>query len=121
MTTSDHDRSEGQPRRPTWQQLPCPDWCERMHEEDDHPEDRYHQSEPSFIPLTAATERTVPVTASLRNVDLLVRVGQYVDELIEWVVIEPLDMPQPRLVMTVESAHSLVRGLTEQLDRHDVG
>lgn len=120
MSTSDQG---GGPSgaRPSWQRAPCPGWCARTHHEDDHVEDRYHQSEPSFVPVLVATQPTVPVTESLQPVDLVVRIGQYVDELVEWVAIEPIDLPQPRMVVTLESAHTLARALAEQLERHAAG
>lgn len=68
-----------------------------------------------------ATEFRLPITAALENSDHLIRVGPYVDELTEWLVIEPLDLPSPRLVLTVESTCLLLQGLTEQLHRYDGG
>lgn len=121
MTTPDEPRGATGRGLPSWQREPCPGWCARTHHEDDHVEDRYHQSEPSYVPVLAAREPTVPITDSLEAVDLVVRTGQYVGELVEWVAIEPLDLPQPRLVLSLESAHSLARALADQLDRHDAG
>lgn len=106
---------------PSWLHEPCPGWCTRVHEEDDHLEDRFHQSEPTIVPVIAAVEPTVPVTASLETIDLVIRIGRYDGELVEWLTIEPLDLPQPKLVLTVESARLLAHHLAEQLDRHAAG
>jgi hypothetical protein len=111
--------AEGDPRPPTWLTEPCPPWCARDHREQDHPEDRYHQSAASIAPVIASTLPTVPLTASLEPIDLVVRIGRYVGDLAEWVAIEPLELVQPRLVLTVESTRQLVRHIDEQLARHD--
>jgi len=113
------DRAGGTPPAPTWLTEACPSWCAREHEEDDHPEDRYHQSEPSIAPVIASGQVTVPVTSSLETVDLLVRIGRYVGETTEWMAIEPLELVQPRLLLTVESARHLARHVVDQLARHD--
>ncbi len=104
----------------TWLTAPCPIWCARAHEQADHPEDRYHRSEPSYVAALAAVERTVPVLDALTATDLLVRVGQYIDDPIAWVAIEAAEDPEPRLVLTLESARLLAWALQEQLRRHDV-
>lgn len=121
MTTSGQDSDAQEPHMPSWQRLPCPGWCTRTHHEDDHVEDRYHRSEPSYVPVLAVTEATVPITEALEPLDLIVTVGQYADELIEWVSIEAVDRPEPRMVLTLSSAHSLTRTLIEQLQRHAEG
>ena len=61
--------------RPPWSKQPCPPWCTREHAADDHPEDRYHQSEPSILPVVAGAGDAVPVTTSLRALTLAVRLG----------------------------------------------
>ncbi|MGC5012995.1 DUF6907 domain-containing protein [Streptosporangium sp. DT93] len=37
--------------RPFWQTMPCPDWCEALHQDKDHPDDRGHYSELHTTPL----------------------------------------------------------------------
>ncbi|HWJ08411.1 MAG TPA: hypothetical protein VNS46_03490 [Nocardioides sp.] len=100
---------------PSWAGGPCPPWCVREHGEDDHPEDRYHQSEPSILSVVAGTGDTVPVTASLRSLTLAVRTGRYAGEELAWLVVEALEGPQPRLLLTADAARALARGLHEQL------
>jgi hypothetical protein len=92
---------------PTWLTETCPSWCVREHHEQDHPDDRYHQSETSFFPAVAAARDTVRVTVSMRGMDLTVWMGQYVGESLTWVVIEPDEARTPRLILSAESAISL--------------
>lgn len=103
------------PSAPTWLVEPCPSWCARTHEENDHPEDRYHQSEPSILPALVGAADTVPVTDSFESLDLLVRRGRYVGQPLEWVLIEPMEAIRPRLLLTIESARLLLPRLAEQI------
>lgn len=103
------------PSAPTWLVEPCPWWCARTHEEDDHPEDRYHQSEPAMLPALAGAADTVPVTDSIESLDLLIRRGRYVGESLEWVLIEPAEAVRPRLMLTIESARLLLPHLADQI------
>lgn len=102
---------------PTWLDEPCPPWCVRTHREDDHPEDRYHQSEPSLFAGVAGDGDQVPMTASLSPMTLGVRLGRHVGEAAAWVVIESLESRHPRLVLTAEAAVALRQGLEHQLAR----
>jgi hypothetical protein len=100
---------------PTWLTEACPSWCVREHCEQDHPDDRYHQSETSFVPVVTAVRDTVPITASMRGIDLTIWMGQYVGESLVWVVIEPDEVRTPRLVLSAESAISLSREVAMQV------
>lgn len=102
---------------PTWLDEPCPPWCVRTHLEDDHPEDRYHQSDPSFFTGVAGDGDQVPMTASLNPVTLGVRLGRHVGEAGAWVVIESLESRHPRLILTAEAAVALRQRLEHQLAR----
>lgn len=103
-------------RHPTWLLGGCPPWCRRTHHEDDHPEDRYHQSEPAYVPAICGHGHSVPLTSSLEATDLLVRRGRHVDDVVEWLVIEAEMSPEPRLVLTSESARALLSALASQLE-----
>ncbi len=107
-------RDQGPPA-PSWLVEPCPSWCAREHEETDHPEDRYHQSDPAVVPAIASTVVSVPVTASFEEVDLVIRRCRYVADSVEWMAIEGLKSVEPRLVLTSDSARVLLRVLAEQL------
>jgi hypothetical protein len=102
-----------------WQREPCPSWCTRVHDDLDHPEDRYHQSEPSYLPTISSRRPSIPITASLEAVDMLIRICRYDGDVVTWVAIEALEQPEPRLVLTLESARILGFELAEQLERYD--
>ncbi|MCR1786491.1 hypothetical protein KVF89_28410 [Nocardioides carbamazepini] len=104
-------------QRPTWLQESCPAWCTREHEEDDHPADRYHASEATFLPAIAATADTVPAASSADAVELIIHIRRQLDDPTDWVTVEPAQTRLPRLTLTRESAARLVRALAEQLDR----
>lgn len=105
---------------PSWLTEPCPAWCRRRHQEQEHPEDRFHQSDPAVVATVAGDADTIPITDSLTPVDLTVRLGRHVDDSVEWIAIEALESPRPRLVLTTDSARRLAREIAEQLARrHD--
>lgn len=99
---------------PTWLEEPCPAWCARRHEEDDHPEDRYHQSEGALLAGIAGAADTVPLTASLRATSLAVHLGRHPGEESAWVAVEALDDLHPRLILTAQTARTLARELVAQ-------
>lgn len=101
--------------RVSWLTEACPPWCAREHAEDDHVEDRYHQSEPSVLTVVAGPGDTVPVTASLRPTTLALRAGRHVGDDLVWLVIEALDDPLPRMALTTDAARGLARALRDQL------
>ncbi|MDQ6523624.1 hypothetical protein RB608_08445 [Nocardioides sp. LHD-245] len=104
-------------QRPIWLLEPCPEWCTREHEEDDHPKDRYHASEATYLPVIGATADTVPATASADAFELVIHIRRQLDDPTDWVTVEPAQTRLPRLTLTRESATRLVRALAEQLDR----
>lgn len=116
-------RPDHQPSRdggaPSWLREPCPWWCTREHDEDDHPEDRYHRSEASLAPAVAGHTDVLPMTASLEAVEVIVRRGRHVGESVEWLAIESDELQRLRLLLTVESARSLVSALMHQLRSGD--
>lgn len=101
--------------RPPWLAEPCPPWCTRAHAADDHPEDRYHQSEPSIVPVVAGAADAVPVTTSLRAMTLTVRLGRYAGDERTWLLIEPLEDLRPRMVLAADDARALLQALHGQL------
>lgn len=123
MTRPNRDMSEDgcDPARPVWLDEACPTWCTRDHREGDHPEDRYHQSEPSMVPLIASAGTTIDVVESLEAIDMLVLLGCHVGDTCVWLAVEPADRPAPRIVMTAESARSLVHSINDQLQRLSSG
>lgn len=105
--------------RPTWLLEACPAWCTRAHLEDDHPEDRYHESFPTSVPVVAATADTIPATASLTAMNLLVQLHRHIGELVEWIAIEPTESRQPRLILTRESARTLALAMRDLANSAD--
>ncbi|WP_408896238.1 DUF6907 domain-containing protein [Nocardioides sp. R1-1] len=99
---------------PSWLDEKCPRWCARTHCEDDHPEDRYHQSEATIFTARAGAGDDVPLNATIRPLELCIRTGRYVGERETWIVIEALEAARPRLLVTEQSA----RDLLHHLDRH---
>lgn len=100
---------------PTWLDEPCPPWCARVHLEEDHPEDRYHQSEPSIFGGVAGAGDQVPLTASLRPLSLGIRLGRHVGDAGVWLAIESLEASHPRLILTEVTAQALLQRLDQQL------
>lgn len=107
------DRTSSTP--PTGLGEPCPPWCVREHEEHDHEEDRYHHGEVRIVPVIVARGAT-PAAASFEPVDLVVCLGRHAGEEVEWVRVEATERPEPRLVLTRESAHLLAQALLRQLE-----
>ena len=100
---------------PSWLAEGCPAWCTREHHEDDHPEDRRHQSDGTLIAVHESTT-AIPV-GSARSVEVAAYLDQPVAEGTCWLRVESLDSPGMRLALTVESARSLTGLLGGLLDR----
>lgn len=100
---------------PSWLDERCPRWCTRTHLEDDHPEDRYHQSEATLFAARAGAGDDVPLNATLRSLELCIRTGRYVGERETWIVIEALEAARPRLLVTEQSARDLLHHLGRHL------
>ena len=107
------------PRRPSWLDEACPRWCTRDHREEDHPEDRYHQGEPSVFTAVAGSGDGAPPGASLQPMALGVRIGRQVGEERTWLLVEPIDGRRPRAVLSLDAAQALARHLTRQLTLAD--
>ena len=100
---------------PSWLAEGCPAWCTREHHEDDHPEDRRHQSDGTLIAVHESTT-AIPV-GSARSVEVAAYLDQPVAEGTCWLRVESLDSPRMRLALTAESARSLAGLLGGLLDR----
>lgn len=101
--------------RPIWLTETCPSWCVREHHEQDFPDDRYHRSEPSSFPAIVVAGPGIHLTAFMHGLDLVVWIGRYVEERVDWMVIEPAEQRDPHLVLTVESAALLLDQIALQL------
>lgn len=106
--------------QPSWQREPCPPWCIREHDEDDIPLDRYHQGEPSLLPVLMSDHPEEPRGDTFAPVDLTIRVGRYVTEVVDWVAIEPVALSVARMVLTAESAERLAQLIRDRLSKPEV-
>jgi hypothetical protein len=91
----------------------CPGWCRRVHGEQDHPEDRPHQSMAVFV--AAVTGRpTLEPDEDARAVSVVVRLVRRLHSELTWVEVLAEESREVRLILTVESARRLV-GAVEAL------
>jgi hypothetical protein len=92
----------------------CPPWCGRTHAEDDHPDDRHHQSPAELVavvsgrPMLEPDDQAHPTSAVVR---LVRRTGSDVT----WVEVVSEEGPEVRLVVTTESARRLMATLRRLL------
>lgn len=99
---------------PTWLTEQCPNWCVRDHREEDHPEDRFHQSEAAVVPVVAGDggARDRPIVAdSLNSTELTVRIGRHIGEAFTWLDMSPTEGRSPAMVLSRDSARSLARSI----------
>jgi hypothetical protein len=93
---------------------PCPVWCRGDHAEDDHPDDRHHQSSTELVavvtgsPMLEPEDQAHPTSAAVR---LVRRTGSD----LTWVEAVSEEGPEVRLVITTESARRLVTTLSRLL------
>jgi hypothetical protein len=103
--------------RPSWLAEACPPWCTREHLENDHPEDRRHQSVGSVVSVElTATE--IPADAA-RSVELAAYLDQPVGQPRCWLRLESTDPLWLRIAMTTDSAPEAIEALTDELARAD--
>ncbi|MCD6640172.1 MAG: hypothetical protein LT071_09695 [Nocardioides sp.] len=105
----------GQPR-PSWQQEPCPPWCERTHLESDHLEDRFHQSEGTLVPAMVVDD---PLSSppTMRLTELVVVAVRHPGDSTTWIRVEAAEGSDPRLVVEAGAMHRLVPVLDELTTR----
>jgi hypothetical protein len=89
----------------------------REHRESELAEDRYHFSEATLVPAIVVTEDGAPLTKYLHGTDMVVWLGRYVDDSLDWIVIEPAERSTPSLILTAESARLLARAIEQQVTR----
>ena len=100
-------------RSRAWPAAPCPDWCARLHEDGEPPEDSFHHSIATLVPATLVSSDTRSRAAGLREQDVALTLSRNARDVAEWVTIEPTGVTGPHLALTVESA----RGLADDLAR----
>lgn len=94
-------------QRPSWQRGPCPTWCSRDHQEDDHPEDRLHQSAGTVIPAMVV-EDPLATPPRMRQTELVVLAVQHHEHDTPWIRVEATEDGSPRLALAAATMHSLV-------------
>jgi hypothetical protein len=99
---------------PTWLGETCPAWCTREHREDDHPEDRRHQSTARIIAVDVPTAAIPGETT--QAVEVAVYLDQPVAQPVRWLRVESVDSSRVRMVLTAESAHRTVDLMAQVLD-----
>lgn len=98
--------------RPSWQTDGCPMWCVSDHREEDFPEDRFHDSAPTVVPVIVPGDDTarIPETTALHIVTSR-RCGGTED----WIFIGQPDRACRGLTLSRESAHRLRTALSNHL------
>ena len=94
--------------RPSWQADGCPPWCVSEHREDDHPDDRFHDSAPALVPSVLGPDGVAA--------DLLVVTSRRCDTANDWVFVGHPERAAEGLVLSRESARRLARAILAQLD-----
>jgi len=106
-----------QDHRPEWLSEDCPPWCRREHHESDHPEDRIHQSEPTWVPVVL---RRSPLLTHDddpgEGAELMVQSSRAVGSDQIWVLICESEDTRSMLLLSLESARRLAVVLTEVVE-----
>ncbi|MFI5430064.1 DUF6907 domain-containing protein [Aeromicrobium sp. UC242_57] len=103
--------------RANWQTEPCPAWCVRTHQDDDHPDDRYHDSEPTEIPAVfAERDRDAgPGQWTLDAGELTIITSRHVDTTETITFVGREDRLGHALTLTPDSAARLAHALNRHL------
>lgn len=94
------------PLSPTWLTEPCPPWCVREHREDDHPEDRKHESDATLFPAVVATFD--PKEERSRPCEFVVTLSRRVGAAETWLFIGEAEGGEHRILTTPASAVRLL-------------
>lgn len=97
----------------SWLDTPCPPWCQRIHQPDDHPDDRRHQSEGHLLALTLSDRMPPRAPQAQEEVVLLADHGPGEQEI--WIRLESVESPSVRLALTADSARDLADAIAEIL------
>lgn len=110
MTTQDQSR-------PSWQTEACPPWCVVDHREDDHPDDRVHDSASRHISaLLHPSQRLAREGDGSEVSELLVVTSRRAGDEVDWTYIGEPDRSRQYLNLSRESARRLASALTRHLD-----
>jgi hypothetical protein len=92
----------------------CPVWCRKDHAEDDHPDDRHHQSAAELVAVVTGSPMLEPDELA-RPASAVARLVRRTGSDLTWVEVVSEEGPEVRLVVTVESARRLVATLSRLL------
>jgi hypothetical protein len=100
--------------RPSWLSEPCPAWCTRSHHDDDHPDDRWHDSETTLVPVTALRRDTGAGAGRFEPEQAVVTIvtSRHVGDTVTTTFIGYGDRPHTALQLTPESAARLAEAVT---------
>lgn len=101
--------------RPSWLVEECPAWCTREHHEEDHPEDRRHQSPASIMSMDVPT--TAIPAGTTQTVEVAVYLDQPVAQPVRWLRVESVDSSRVRLALATGSTSGMVELMIEVLAR----
>ncbi|HEY3530618.1 MAG TPA: hypothetical protein VGK78_15840 [Nocardioides sp.] len=93
----------------------CPGWCARRHLQEDHPEDRLHQSPPIHAVLMTGPS-WLPHDAAHRASPVVARLVQHTDSSEAWLEVTSEEDGAVRLAVTPESGRRLVALLDSLLE-----
>lgn len=108
---------QSDPTRASWQSEPCPAWCVRHHQDDDHPDDRYHDSGTTEVPtLFAARDHAAgPGRWAMDSGEIMIITSRHVDSTETITFVGRDDRLGQALTMTPDSAARLAEALTRHV------
>lgn len=101
--------------RPTWLEEKCPEWCTRMHLEDDHPEDRYHQDDGTIVPSIVAVLECRTMRRVAHPEELVIQRSQWPSDPQVWVSVTAMESSTPSLTVAVDCIPLLLAALRARL------
>lgn len=96
----------------------CQVWCRRLHAEDDHSDDRHHQSEAEHAAVLTGSPTLEPDEFAY-PVSTVVRLVRRTFSDLTWLEVVSEEGPEVRLVVTTDSARRLLATLGRVLDLAD--
>lgn len=105
------------PKPAKWQTKPCPPWCAREHRDNDHPDDRFHDSARTVVPTIFAQPDRVAARGRwiLESDDLTIVTSQHEKNATAITFIGREDRVGQELMMAPESAARLAESLLAHL------
>ncbi|CAM3411351.1 hypothetical protein NODU109028_15730 [Nocardioides dubius] len=100
-------------RTPPWQDDPCPAWCVSEHDADDLPEDRFHDSSATSLPVIVRGRLGLPRT---RGVDVVLTMTREAGTREDWLHVSAPEAGLRGFTLTAESARRLGQALIEATD-----